>query len=83
MSSKNPVADCYDNAVKESFFSTLKMECIRRKVFPNREEASSEISHFIEMFYNPKRRHSYLNSQSPVDFERANMRISTMSMKAG
>ena len=75
--------NCYDNAVKESFFSTLKMECIRGKIFPTRADARSEIFHYIEMIYNPKRRHSYLDCQSMMDFERANLRNSTLSTKAG
>ncbi|MFM9912798.1 MAG: IS3 family transposase [Methylophilaceae bacterium] len=61
--------NCYDNAVAESFFSSLKKERIRRKIYPTREEAKSEIFDYIEMFYNRKRRHSHLNQMSPMAFE--------------
>jgi putative transposase len=53
--------NCYDNAVVESFFKTLKKECVRKYIFKTREEAKRKIFEYIEMFYNPKRRHSYLN----------------------
>lgn len=59
----------YDNAVVESFFKTLKKECVRKEIFVTREEAKSKIFHYIEMFYNPKRRHSYLGYLSPNKFE--------------
>jgi putative transposase len=61
--------NCYDNAVAESFFKTLKKECVRKEIFVTREEARSKIFHYIEMFYNPKRRHSYLGYLSPNEFE--------------
>jgi len=53
-------ANCYDNAVAESFFKTLKKELVRKHVFLTREIAVSKIFEYIEMFYNSKRRHSYL-----------------------
>jgi putative transposase len=61
--------NCYDNAVVESFFKTLKRECVRKQIFVSRAEAKSVIFNYIEMFYNSKRRHSYLNYLSPNDFE--------------
>ena len=61
--------NCYDNAVAESFFQLLKRERVRRKTYPDREEARREIFDYIEMFYNPKRRHGYANDVSPVEFE--------------
>jgi putative transposase len=61
--------NCYDNAVVESFFKTLKRECVKKQTFITREEAKSKIFHYIEMFYNPKRRHSYLGYISPNEFE--------------
>ena len=64
--------NCYDNAVAESFFSSLKKEKIKRKIFNTREQARAEIFDYIEVFYNRQRRHSYLDYVSPVDFERAN-----------
>jgi len=61
--------NCYDNAVAESFFQLLKRERIRRKIYADREEARRDIFEYIEMFYNPKRRHSHANNVSPVQFE--------------
>lgn len=61
--------NCYDNAVAESFFSNLKKERVRRKIYATREEARSDIFDYIEVFYNRKRRHSHLNQMSPLAFE--------------
>lgn len=61
--------NCYDNAVAESFFQLLKRERVRRKTYLDQEEARREIFDYIEMFYNPKRRHGYANDVSPVEFE--------------
>jgi putative transposase len=61
--------NCYDNAVAESFFKTLKKELVRKQNFETREIAASKIFEYIEMFYNPKRRHSYLDYISPNEFE--------------
>ena len=61
--------NCYDNVVAESFFSNLKKERIKRKIYTTREEAKSEIFEYIEVFYNRIRRHSHLNQLSPMVFE--------------
>lgn len=61
--------NCHDNAVAESFFQLLKRERIKRKIYSNREEARLEVFHYIEMFYNPKRRHGSSNGLSPVNYE--------------
>ena len=61
--------NCYDNAVAESFFQLLKRERIRRKTYLDREEARRDVFNYIEIFYNPKRRHGYANDVSPVEFE--------------
>jgi transposase InsO family protein len=61
--------DCWDNAVVESFFSTLKLELVYLCVFKTRAEARAAIFEYIEAFYNRKRRHSSLGYLSPVDFE--------------
>jgi putative transposase len=61
--------NCYDNAVAESFFSSLKKERIRRTIYATREQAKSELFDYIEVFYNRKRRHSHLNQLSPMAFE--------------
>ena len=61
--------NCYDNAVAESFFKTLKKELVRKTIYITREEAKSKIFEYIEMFYNSKRSYSYLGNLSPVKFE--------------
>lgn len=62
--------DCWDNAVIESFFSSLKMERTNRKRYRSREDARSDVFDYIERFYNPRRRHSTLGNISPDQFER-------------
>ena len=59
----------WDNAVAESFFSSLKEERIKKKIYRNRELAQADISAYIESFYNHTRRHSHLGGVSPEDFE--------------
>jgi putative transposase len=61
--------NCHDNAVAESFFQLLKRERIRRRTYPNRKAARQDVFHYIEMFYNPKRKHTNNGMLSPVDFE--------------
>ena len=61
--------DCYDNAVAESFFATLKKELIHRRSWPTREELRREVFDYIEIFYNARRRHSTLGMRSPVQYE--------------
>jgi len=63
--------DCWDNAVAESFFHTLKVEKINRYRFKTRDEAKREIFKYIEMYYNRKRIHSSLGYKSPFDYEKA------------
>lgn len=62
--------NCYDNAVAESFFQLLKRERIRRRIYLDREEARRDIFDYIELFYNPKRRHGHANGLAPVEFEK-------------
>ncbi len=61
--------DCWDNAVAESFFHTLKTELIHGRVFKTREEAQKVIFEYIEVFYNRNRLHSANDYQSPVEYE--------------
>jgi len=61
--------DCWDNAVAESFFATLKKELIHRQSWPTRRELSSAVFEYIEAFYNRDRRHSTLGMHSPTDYE--------------
>ena len=53
-----------------SFFQLLKRQRIRRRIYADREEARRDVFDYIEMFYNPKRRHSYANDVSPVQYEK-------------
>ena len=62
--------DCYDNAAMESFFATLKRECVNQRVFDSRRQAKSEVFKYIEVFYNRQRLHSTLGYLSPLEFER-------------
>ena len=66
--------NCWDNAVGESFFSSLKKERIRKTVYRTRELARADIFEYIEMFYNRTRRHSHLGGVSPEAFQTASNR---------
>ena len=66
--------DCWDNAVAESFFATIKKELIHRRSWPTRAELSTEVFDYIETFYNRQRRHSTLGQLSPVEFETSTLR---------
>lgn len=61
--------NCHDNAVAESFFQLLKRERIRRQIYSTRNQARADVFNYIEMFYNPKRRHNTAGDLSPVEFE--------------
>jgi transposase InsO family protein len=61
--------NCWDNAVAESFFKTIKTEMIYQNVYKTRAKASLAIFEYIEVWYNRKRRHSYLGYLSPLEFE--------------
>jgi len=65
--------ECYDNAVAESFFGTLKKELITQQSYQTRDQAKSSIFEYIEVFYNKVRLHSYLNYKSPCDFEQGEL----------
>jgi putative transposase len=71
--SMSKLGDVWDNAAMESFFSSLKIERIRGRVYRTRDEARADVFDYIERFYNPKRRHSTLGYLSPVDFEKQAM----------
>jgi putative transposase len=66
--------DCWDNAVAESFFSTLKAELVHRTDYVSRSQARASVFEYIEVFYNGRRRHSALGYVSPVQHEAAAMR---------
>lgn len=68
-SSMSRRGDCYDNAVTESFFSTVKRELTHHEAYRTREEACRSLFEYIEVFYNRQRLHSTLGYRSPVDYE--------------
>ena len=83
--SRGSVGDCFDNALCESFFATLECEFLDRRCFPTHAVARREIFDYdfrllrptifdyIESWYNRHRRHSALNCESPMNFERAHV----------
>ena len=69
MCSMSGKGNCYDNAVAESFFHSLKVECIHGERFKTREDAQQTIFEYIEIYYNKVRRHSSLDYQAPERYE--------------
>jgi putative transposase len=69
--SMGSVGDCYDNAVVESFFSTLKVELLGRRPWPTRVAARLATFEFIEVWYNRRRRHSTLGYRTPSEVDQA------------
>jgi transposase InsO family protein len=67
--------NCWDNAPSESFFATLKRECVKELIFTSRAEARTAIFEYIEIYYNRERLHSTLGYRTPVDFENAHRSI--------
>lgn len=75
--------NCWDNAVAESFFSSLKKERIRKMIYKTRDDARSEVFDYIEAFYNRRRRHSHLGHVSPVDYEKGFLEDNKRLLKCG
>jgi putative transposase len=73
-SSMSRRGNCWDNAVAKSFFSSLKKERIKKKIYRDRELGQADISAYIESFYHPTRRHSHLGGVSPEAIETAGRR---------
>ena len=67
--------ECLDNAVAESFFGSLKNELVYHEDYKTRSEARQSVFEYIEVFYNRKRRHAFLNYMTPVDYEEKYARI--------
>lgn len=65
--------NCWENAVAESFFSSLKKERIRKRIYKTRDLARANVFDYIEAFYNRTRCHSHLGGVSPEAFERASI----------
>jgi putative transposase len=70
LGSMGSIGDCFDNALAESFFSSMQIELLDRKKWSTRQELANAIFEWIEAFYNPVRRHSSLDYLSPIDYER-------------
>ncbi len=77
--SMSRTGDCWDNAVAESFFATLKGELVDHERYATRAAAVASIRDYIERFYNPQRRHSHLGYLSPIEFE---LRFQTVAITA-
>ena len=71
--SMSGTGNCYDNAVAESFFASLKKERLNHMAFATKTEAFDAIAQYIDGFYNPTRRHSTLGYISPMEYERVNV----------
>jgi transposase InsO family protein len=69
VASMSRTGDCYDNAVAESFFATLKAEHVDHEDFATRALGTASIGDYVESFYNAARRHSHLGYVSPIEFE--------------
>lgn len=70
MPSMGSRGDAYDNAAMESFMASIKTELINRRRFKTKDEARTAIFSYIEVFYNPRRRHKALGQKSPAEYER-------------
>ena len=64
----------WDNAAAENFFSSLKIERVKRKVYRTRDQARADVFDYIEPFYNPTRRHSTIGYLSPMQYEERAMK---------
>ena len=69
LASMSGKGNCFDNAAVETFFKSLKAEWLWRQNWPTRRQAAAAIFQYINGFYNPRRRHSYLGGISPLAFE--------------
>lgn len=74
--------DCYDNAVVESFFGTLKTELVHGRQYATRAEARASIFEYVEVFYNRERRHSALGYLSPAEYEARHAAAPTLPQAA-
>ena len=71
LGSMGSIGDCFDNSVAESFFGTLQLELLDEHRWESRQQLAQAIFEWIEAWYNPRRRHSYCQMLSPVDYEAA------------
>ncbi|WP_291520176.1 integrase core domain-containing protein, partial [Branchiibius sp. NY16-3462-2] len=69
LGSMGKVATCYDNALMESFFGSMQIELLDRRLWEDKDQLAKAIFEWIEAWYNPYRRHSALGYRSPVEYE--------------
>ncbi|MEY4550780.1 MAG: hypothetical protein RL685_6975 [Pseudomonadota bacterium] len=69
MASMSATGDCFDNAVAESFFASVKTEWVDHCDYATHAAAVASLAEYIDAFYNPARRHSHLDYVSPIQFE--------------
>ncbi|MBR7829894.1 DDE-type integrase/transposase/recombinase, partial [Actinospica sp. MGRD01-02] len=69
LGSMGSIGDCFDNSMVESFFGTLQLELLDRRLWPTRQDLANAIFEYIEAWYNPRRRHSTLDMLSPIQYE--------------
>lgn len=81
-SSMSRRGDCYDNAVVESFFGTLKIELVHARRYQTRAQARLDIFEYVEVFYNRERRHSTLGYVSPAEYEARHVAAQTLPRAA-
>lgn len=77
LGSMGKVASAFDNAMIESFFGSMQIELLDRRLWGTRTELATAIFEYIEAFYNPVRRHSALDYLSPIDYERTHTTTNT------
>lgn len=73
--SMSATGNCYDNAMTETAFKTIKADLVWQTCFQTREQANKALGHYIDGFYNPVRRHSALGYKSPINFEKQNQLV--------
>ena len=71
LGSMGSIGDCFDNSVAESFFGNLQLELLDQHQWQTRDQLANAIFDWIETWYNPRRRHSYCEMLSPIDYETA------------
>lgn len=75
--------NCWDNAVADLFFSSLKKKRVNKRLYKTRDLTRADIFNYIEKLYNPTRRHSHLGGVSPEAFEQASLLSDGVSVKHG
>jgi putative transposase len=79
LGSMGSVGDALDNAMAESFFATLQLELLDRKTWATRRELAQAIFEYIEAFYNPERRHTSIQSLSPIEYETRHQAVASVA----